>query len=203
MKHIKVKKYKVSRRMGIPLFEKCQTQTYVLREKRREDRVQKRFRTQSEYARQLLEKQKVSYLYGVTDTWIKSRVRESNALPGNKREEFLVNKLERRLDNITYRLGLSATRRMARQMVSHGHMLVNEKRVLSPSYIVKDTDVVTIRKGSEKAKFFVDLKEKMAARPKVSWVKWDADKKQGSITGNPETERDVINISEVFGYYSR
>ena len=203
MKQIKVKKYKISRKVGVPLFEKCQTQTYALREKRREGRLQQRFKVKSEYAKQLIEKQKVSYLYGVTDTWIKTRVQESQSLPGSKREGFLVNKLERRLDNIAYRLALAPTRRMARQMVSHGHILVNGKKMRSPSYTVKDSDTVTIRKGSERAGFFLDLKEKMDARAKTSWVKWNMDKKEGMIIGNPEIERDIFSISDVFGYYSR
>ena len=196
-----VKKYKIARRLNVPVFEKCQTQTYATREKQKERRPNRRM--PSEFGRQLLEKQKVGYLYGVSDQWIRRCIRESRAVRGHLREDFFVNRLERRLDNIVYRLGLADTRRMSRQMVSHGHITVNGVRTTIPSYRVRDEDEIGIRKGSETASFFVELKEKMDARSRVSWVRWDDAAKKGSILDAPSVDAEFLNFASVFEYYSR
>lgn len=196
-----VKKYKISRRLGIPVFEKCQTQTFAMREKRK---VQKRGRrAPSEFGKQLIEKQKICYVYGINDKWLKRCIRDSHKVQGHLRENFLVDHLERRLDNIVYRLRLAQTRRMARQMVSHGHITINGRKITIPSYVVKDTDEIGIRNASETSSFFIELKEKMDSRPNVPWVAWDENTKKGSVLGEPSLDVDLFNLASVFEYYSR
>ena len=110
-----------------------------------------------------------------------------------------------RLDNVAFRLGLAPTRRAARQMVSHGHLLVNGTRVTIPSYRVSEGDTVTIRDRSKDTGLFTELTETLAARPSLSWATFNSKKMEGSITSAPN--RDAIDTSVDLGvvmeYYSR
>ena len=119
-------KYKICKRLGGAVFEKCQTQKFTLAEARKKTTKSqgKRPNAMSDYKRQLLEKQKMRYTYGLSERQLSGYVAQSvekSAHPG----DALMLRLESRLDNVVYRLGLAKTRRLARQMVSHGHILVN------------------------------------------------------------------------------
>ncbi len=196
-----VKKYKISRRLQTPLFEKCQTQKFVLREQRRTPK--RRRGIISEYNKQLMEKQKIRYLYGVSEKVLKKYVNESTKNKKIDSGKSLVDKLERRLDNIVYRLGLTKTRRMARQLTSHGHFKINGRKITIPSYQVKDTDKISIREGS----LNTDLYKKEIDINKISsnspWVFWDTKEKVGYIKEAPDWEKGLINLSSVLEYYSR
>lgn len=197
----KVKKYKISRRLQAPLFEKCQTQKFLHREQNRPIRGGTRRKWQSDYGRQLAEKQKVRYLYSVSEKVLKGYAREA-ARDGDA-EEMLMQLLERRLDNIVYQAGLAATRRMARQMVSHGHFTVNGRKVTVPSYRVRDVDAIKVREGSERTPLFQAILTGSPVKPRVAWVSWDSSKKVGSITSKPVITDALFSCSAIFEYYSR
>ena len=121
----------------------------------------------SEYALQLTEKQKVKFVYGVLEKQFRAYYEKAARMKGNTGDE-LMTLLERRLDNVVFRLGLAATRREARQLVNHGHFTVNGKRVNIPSYLVKPGDVVAVRDKSRSSAKFKKMVEddRFVAAPK-------------------------------------
>jgi small subunit ribosomal protein S4 len=121
----------------------------------------------SEYALQLTEKQKVKFIYGVLEKQFHAYYEKAARMKGNTGDE-LMTLLERRLDNVVFRLGLAATRREARQLVNHGHFTVNGKRVNIPSYLVKTGDVVAVRDKSRSSAKFKKMVEddRFVAAPK-------------------------------------
>ena len=121
----------------------------------------------SEYALQLTEKQKVKFVYGVLESQFRAYYEKAARMKGNTGDE-LMTLLERRLDNVVFRLGLAATRREARQLVNHGHFTVNGKRVNIPSYLVKTGDVVAVRDKSRSSAKFKKMVEddRFVAAPK-------------------------------------
>ncbi len=121
----------------------------------------------SEYALQLTEKQKVKFVYGVLEKQFRAYYEKAARMKGNTGDE-LMTLLERRLDNVVFRLGLAATRREARQLVNHGHFTVNGKRVNIPSYLVKTGDVVAVRDKSRSSAKFKKMVEddRFVAAPK-------------------------------------
>ena len=123
----------------------------------------------SEYALQLAEKQKVKFVYGVLEKQFRTYYEKAARMKGNTGEE-LMSLLERRLDNVVYRLGLAGTRREARQLVNHGHFTVNGKRVNIPSYLVKTGDVVAVSDKSRSTARFKKLVEDDAFAPAPKWL---------------------------------
>ena len=123
----------------------------------------------SEYALQLAEKQKVKFVYGVLEKQFRAYYEKAARMKGNTGEE-LMSLLERRLDNVVYRLGLAGTRREARQLVNHGHFTVNGKRVNIPSYLVKAGDVVAVGDKSRSNARFKKLVEDDAFAPTPKWL---------------------------------
>ena len=197
----KVKKYKISRQLQAPLFESCQTQKFVLREQRR---VPKRRRgVVSEYGKQLAEKQKVRYLYSISERVLKKYVKKAVANQTKPAGEAFAEVLERRLDNVVYQLNLAPTRRMSRQLVSHGHFTVNGRKVTIPSYQVRDSDSIGIREGSAKTKLFEVLLSDNTLKPRVEWVSWDGKNRQGTVVANPVLGETVFSIPAILEYYSR
>ena len=194
-----VKKYKLSRRLGFPIFEKCQTQKFALSESKKKP---SRFNRQSEYGKQLLEKQKLRFLYNLNEKTLKNYVKR--ALSRSERgqhEDKLVSLLENRIDSVVYLLGLADTRRMARQIVSHGHIMVNGVRTTVPSMHIKVSDTLTIREKSKKSFLFDKSNKKI--KPISSSVKWDSGKSEGVVVGESKVDSSIINLSVVFEYYSR
>ena len=119
--------------------------------------------------------------------------------------ENMLSLLERRLDNVCYRLGFGDSRPMARQMVIHGHILVNGKKVDIASYLVKDGDVVSIREKSADSEFYKTLKEQGAARSIPKWLELDAEKLTGKVVALPARDDIDLTIEEhlIVEYYSR
>ena len=193
----KVKKYKISFRLKVPLFEKCQTQKFALREGRK---PQSRKRQPSEYGKQLLEKQKIRYVYSLNERHLKNYVKK--ALESDDHEKALINLLERRLDSIVHRLGLGDTRRMCRQLVSHGHITVNGRKTTIPSRQIFDADVIGLREASKNIKPF-ELIEKGKKIKKDVWVNWNSNDRTGQTSGDPTLEDNIFDLPTVFEYYSR
>ncbi len=124
---------------------------------------------ESEYLLQLQEKQKAKYTYGVLEKQFRRYYAEANRLPG-KTGENLVILLESRLDNVVYRAGLARTRRQARQLVSHGHFLVNGRKVNIPSYRVSQYDIIDVRDKSQKMLWFEEAQENLVNAVVPAWL---------------------------------
>ena len=162
-----------------------------------------RRRKTSEYGAQLKEKQKVKYIYGVLEKQFRKYFAKASNMKGVTGENML-QLLELRLDNVVYRLGLAKTRRMARQVVSHGHILVNGKKVDIPSYCVKVGDVITVRQHSQESELFKPLREGTTVlTPK--WLTFDAPNLTGTVNALPTREDIDFDVQEnmIVEYYSR
>ena len=197
-------KYKIARRLGTGIFEKTQTQKFALREGRRKE-MRERPRTKSSFGLQLLEKQKARMSYGINERQFSKYVREALAKKGSKTNELLFLRLETRLDNVAYRLHLAPTRQAARQMVSHGHILVNDVRVTIPSYNVALGDTIKIREASVKKILFENLKEKLKDFMPPSWLSFDVEKRQGVVIGRPKLVPSelLFDLSAILEFYRR
>ena len=149
----------------------------------------------SEYGLQLTEKQKVKFVYGILEKQFRMYYEKAERMSGNT-GEILLSLIERRLDNVVYRLGFAATRREARQLVNHGHYTVNGKRVNIPSYLVSVGDVIAVSEKSCSTTRFKMLKEndKFVAAPK--WLDRDKNNLQGKVIALPAKEDIDFEISE-------
>ena len=149
----------------------------------------------SDYGLQLREKQKAKAMYGVSEKQFRSIFVEANRLEGNTGEN-LIQLIERRLDNVVYRMGFATTRRNARQLVTHGHILVDGKRLDVPSYIVKAGQKIELKEKTKNNPQVVRALDLSAQSGIVAWVDVDKDKKFGIFTRYPQREEVVIPIEE-------
>ncbi len=149
----------------------------------------------SEYGLQLREKQKAKFMYGVSEKQFRRLFSDANRAQGNTGEN-LIQLLERRLDNVVYRMGFATTRRFARQLVTHGHILVDGKKVDIPSYRVKPGQKVEVREKSRNNPQIVRAIELTAQTGIVPWVDVDKEKIFGIFTRIPEREEVVIPVEE-------
>lgn len=158
----------------------------------------------SEYGQQLIEKQKVRHIYGVSEVQFKNYFKEIVGQRGNK-EELLVNKLESRLDNVVFRLGWAQSRNLARQMVNHGHILVNQRKVNIPSCQVKKGNIIQIKEKSKKLSLFRDLKINLKKYETPAWLSLDKQKLEGEIIDQPKVADlgKIGQIGMIIEYYSR
>lgn len=198
-------KFKIAKRLGAPIFEKTQTQKFAASSARSSDRGKRKGRPgqASDYKRQLIEKQKMRFTYGITEKQLRKYVNESLEKSADP-TAFLIARLESRLDNVAYRLGLAPTRRAARQMASHGHLMVNGKRFTIPSHQLRIGDVVTVRDGSRDSVMYVGLTERHSGVVPV-WLKFDLKKLEGKVEAVPQYEpvETLFDPKQVFEYYSR
>ena len=157
----------------------------------------------SEYGTQLREKQKLRMMYGLTERQFANLFIKAGKIREGKHGVTFMILLERRLDNMVYRLGLATTRRQARQLVNHGHITVDGKRVDIPSYEVSVGQVVSVREKSKKLAVITGAVEAVVARP--NFVQFDADKLEGSLTRLPEREELEADIDEslIVEYYNK
>ncbi len=162
-----------------------------------------RRRKVSEYGTQLQEKQKVKFVYGVLEKQFRKYFERASKMDGPTGENML-KLLELRLDNVVFRLGLAKTRRMARQIVVHGHIRVNGNKVDIPSYSVKAGDVITLRQRSAEMEIFKSLREGTGMlTPK--WLTFDAQNLTGSVNAIPAREDIDLQVQEsmIVEFYSR
>ena len=158
----------------------------------------------SEYATQLNEKQKVKFVYGILEKQFRNYYDKAARAEGNT-GEVLLSLVERRLDNVVYRLGFAASRRQARQLVNHGHFTVNGSRVNIPSYLVKTGDVVAVCEKSASNAFFKKLKEDDAFVAAPKWLDRDKNTLQGKVIAMP-TKADIdfdIAVHLIVELYSK
>lgn len=156
----------------------------------------------SEYALQQQEKQKLRHMFGITERQYHNTFLRAGKLQGKQGENFMI-LLEQRLDNVVYRLGLARTRRGARQLVNHGHILVDGKRVDIPSYHVEVGQVISVR---EKSKNMVTIKAAVEGLfGRSDFITFDTEKLEGSLSRLPEREELYAEIDEAFivEFYNR
>ena len=147
----------------------------------------------SEYGLQLREKQKVKRAYGLLEKQFHGYYETAAKMKG-KTGETMLSLLERRLDNVCYRLGLGASRAQARQIVNHTHILVNGKCVNIPSYQIKVGDVISVKEKSAKSELFAGLRDARVIVPK--WLEFDSSKLTGKVTALPAREDIDLTIAE-------
>lgn len=157
----------------------------------------------SDYGIQLREKQKLRYMYGLNERQFSNLFETAGKIKEGKQGVNLMILLERRLDNMVYRLGLATTRPQARQLVNHGHILVDGKRVDIPSYRVNIGQVISVREKSKDLLVIQNALEAVVGRP--AFVSFDADKLEGSLTRYPERDELEPDIDEtlVVEYYNQ
>ena len=149
----------------------------------------------SEYAMQLTEKQKVKFVYGILEKQFRAYYEKASRAGGNT-GEVLLSLIERRLDNVVYRLGFANTRRQARQLVNHGHFTVNGKRVNIPSYSVRTGDVIAVCEKSVQNNFYKKLKEDDAFVAAPKWLDRDKNTLQGKVLALPARDDIDFEIEE-------
>ncbi len=178
-------RYKIAKRLGATVFEKAQTQKFAISAERSAKNKRRGRGRQSEYGKQMLEKQKVRVTYGLAErqfvNYVRTALKSHAVAPKDKLHELL----EMRLDNVVWRLGLASTRRAARQMVAHGHVCVGGKKIRVPSHLLKVGDTISVREGSKGHGALVGFAERFAERPLPSWLAWNAKSMEGSLVERP------------------
>jgi len=198
------KQYKICRRLGPGVFEKCQTTKFAISEaKHAKNSKNKRPKPLSGYATQFIEKQKVRFMYGISERQFSNYIKEAVSSKSASNTDYLFELLENRLDNVVYRLGLTHSRRLSRQMVSHGHITINNKKTNVPSLQVKIGDVVAVREGSKKSVLFGDMANKMKEYSCPNWLTFNIESLSGKIQGKPKNSEGYIDLNTVLEFYSR
>lgn len=196
-------KFKICRRLGPGVYDKCQTPKFSATSGKFGGPNARRPKALSEYGTQLVEKQKIRFSYGITERQLSNYVKKATLTKGAGTAEKFYEALESRLDNTVYRMGLSNSRRGARQMVSHGHFIVNDRKVTIPSYQVKPGDIIKIREGSKSKKIFTNLAERMKDYIMPAWVSFNIDKMEGSVVALPKNTETFLDLNVVLEFYSR
>lgn len=199
-------KCKISRRLGTNIFIKC-TKVYARRPYPPGPKKKRAASSLSEYGRQLIEKQKLRFLYNIKEKQFKIYVKKILAKRGRIEDAptALIQMLERRLDNVVFRLGLAVSRQQARQLVNHGHIMVNNRKVNIPSYQVKIGDEISIQPQSTNKAVFKDIRLKIAKYNPPSWLQFNKEELKAKVVSYPSLEEAAppVEISSVFEFYSR
>lgn len=198
-------RYKIAKRLGVSVFEKAQTQKFALSADRSaKNKRGGRGRT-SEYGKQMLEKQKVRVTYGLPERQFRNYVHKALAVHNARPTDRLHELLELRLDNVVWRLGLASTRRAARQMVAHGHVLVEGKKIRVPSHALDVNDRLAIREGSKTHGVLLGFSERFMERPLPSWLSWNPKTMEGSVMGRPTVASadPAGDLTTVLSFYTR
>lgn len=156
----------------------------------------------SEFGQQLLEKQKIMVSYGLRENQLR-KIFEDSAKKKESGTASAINLLERRLDNVIFRMGFAPSRIMARQFVGHGHFKVNGRKVTIPSYQVKVNDVITVRPESSGMLIFKDVLESIKQYQAPVWISVNKEKLEGKIKALPHDIEIPFDINLVVDYYSR
>ena len=198
-------RYKIAKRLGASVFEKAQTQKFAISADRSAKNKRHGRGRQSEYGKQMLEKQKVRVTYGLPEKQFRNYIKGALAAKGSAPAERLHESLELRLDNVIWRLGVAPTRRSARQMAAHGHITVNSRKVRIPSYALSVGDKIGIREGSREHGLLLGFAEKAAERPTPSWLSLDVRSMEGAVTALPTAASadPAGDLSAVLSFYTR
>ncbi len=198
-------RYKIAKRLGASVFDKTQSQKFALSAERSSKTKRGGRGGMSEYGKQMIEKQKVRFTYGLPERQLRNYVRAALTRGAGTPLERLHTNLELRLDNIIYRLGLASSRRAARQMVAHGHVLINGKKMRIPSYPVKRRDAIMVREGSKGHGALVGFAERAAERTLPSWLMFDVAKMEGGVRELPTAASadPAGDLAAVLSFYTR
>ncbi|WP_028974617.1 30S ribosomal protein S4 [Spirochaeta cellobiosiphila] len=196
-------KGKIVRRLGTNIFEQAKYDKLLKKKPSAPGTQTKRRAKISEYGRQLKEKQKLKFAYGLSEKQFVNLFKKAKKLPGQTGHNMLI-LLEKRLDNVVYRLGLASTRSQARQMVSHGHVVFNGKRHTIPSALVRTGDVIEMKKKESTQKMAREFMTKVS-RSLPSWLEFSEDDIKGTVVRDPFREDipTVANEQSVVEFYSR
>ena len=158
----------------------------------------------TEYGLQLREKQKAKLLYGIMEKQFSNYFKRASNKDGNTGEILMIS-LEKRMDNVVYRAGLAATRRQARQLVSHGHFNVNGRKCNIPSREMKPGDVITVREKSLKSEYFKNLPNEMKMHEAPGWLEVNKETFEIKVQADPiaENAEPAITVNLIVEYYSR
>ena len=156
----------------------------------------------SGFAKQLREKQKAKLIYGILERQFSNYVAEAAQKTGDTSKIFL-SYLESRLDNVVFRSGFASSRRLARQLVNHGHITVNGRKLDIPSYRVKVGDVVSIKEGSKKSKVFENIADRLSKVEAPSWLGVEPKNSTGKVLNPPSLERPNFDAKLIVEFYSR
>lgn len=207
------KKCKICRRAGEKLFlkgEKCFTPKCAMNTRAyppgKLDSEKKHKSSVSEYGFQMKEKQKIKNIYGVSEKQFLGYVKGAEKVAAlSKIHPTLVIYigLESRLDNIVFRMGLAKSRSLARQIVSHGHILVNGKKLNIASHKVRIGDIISIREGSKASKLFTDLQTKLKDYSAPNWIALDINKMEAKVTALPKEIEAGFDFTKVLEFYNK
>jgi len=201
----KIKKYKIARRLGAGVFEKTQGQKFMLSEQKRSKARTGRPKRPTDYGMSLIKKQRVRFSYGVSEKQFRKYVdmAMAGAKSGAAPADTLFKTIERRFDNVVYRAGIATTRAFARQLTTHGHLLVNGKKLDVPSYLVREGDVISLREGSKDKTVFADLAERLESKKAPNWLDIDAKKMTVTVKGEATNPEAFFDFQSVIEFYSR
>ncbi len=183
-----------------PILKRCRSldldPTFLGYDKKSKRTLTRRSRKMSEYALQLREKQKAKFIYGVLEKPFRNYYEKADRMKGMTGEN-LMTMLESRLDNVVFRMGFARTRREARQIVDHKHILVNGKKVNIPSYLCKAGDVIEVKENSRGTQRFKDIAEVAAGRLTPEWVDVDKEAMKGTISQLPKRDQIDVPVDEM------
>jgi len=199
------KKYKLARRLGAGIHEKTQSQKFMLSQARKAKVRGKRGKPLTDYGRQLIEKQKVRFTYGVSEKQFSNYVKKATekTKKGVSPSEELFISLEMRLDNVVYRTGLASTRPLARQLVSHGHITVNGRKSTIPSQMITSGDKISVREASKAKTVFQDSEKKLNTHQSPKWLQIDSAALTAVMKERPTMQDSELQFGTVIEFYSR
>ncbi len=199
-------KYKIARRLGSFVFEKTQSRKFAVRnEKMPGQKGKKKFRPMSDYGKALIEKQKARFSYLLGERCFANYVKKAISSTNQKPENVLYEELETRLDSVAFRLGFGRTRSASKQIVSHGHLSVNGKRVTVPSFQVSIGDKIAPMARSRNKKIMVDTLEYAKEHNVPDWLSFDGVKLEGEVKSLPKLAVNEMpfDLGVILDFYKR
>ncbi len=184
----------------VPVLKRCRSlgmdPVYLGIDKKSKRELKRANRKMSEYALQLREKQKAKFIYGVLEKPFRNYYAKAERMNGMAGENLMI-LLERRLDNVIFRMGFGRTRRESRQIVDHKHVLVNGKCVNIPSYLIKAGDVVEIKEKCKSSQRYKDVLEVTAGRMVPAWLEVDSENLRGTVKELPTRDEIDVPVNEM------
>ena len=184
----------------VPVLKRCRSlgldPVYLGIDKKSTRQLKRSSRKVSEYGLQLREKQKAKFIYGVLEKPFRNYYKKADRMAGQTGENLMI-LLEMRLDNVVFRMGMARTRKEARQIVDHKHVLVNGKCVNIPSYQVKAGDVIEIKENKKSSQRYKDIVEVTGGRLTPEWIDTDLEALKGTVKEAPTREAIDVPVDEV------